>query len=91
MIEMIRQFLGSPVVLGIWITVVVACVLWTLRDLRQNNAHLPTLMQWVWVLTVAYSGPLGVARLLFLGIRIIWLVCERERWPTNSTHNGLAG
>ena len=25
------------------------------------------------------------------GIRIIWLVCERERWPTNSTHNGLAG
>ena len=26
-----------------------------------------------------------------MGIRIIWLVCERERWPTNSTHNGLAG
>ncbi|MDF1638818.1 sulfatase-like hydrolase/transferase [Alcanivorax jadensis] len=29
--------------------------------------------------------------IFILGIRIIWLVCERERWPTNSTHNGLAG
>ncbi|MDT0617468.1 DUF4396 domain-containing protein [Salinisphaera sp. P385] len=67
MIETIRQFLGNPVVLGIWIAVVVACVLWTLRDLRQNNAHLPTLMRWVWVLTVAYSGPLGVAVYYFSG------------------------
>lgn len=25
------------------------------------------------------------------GIRIIWLVCEIERWPASSTHNGLTG
>lgn len=45
-------------------------------------------------LIAAHGGgalPYLVGRLDIWGIRIIWLVCERERWPTNSTHNGLAG
>lgn len=33
-------------------------ILW--RDLRQNNAHLGSLMKVVWSLTVLYSGPVGL-------------------------------
>lgn len=31
------------------------------RDLKTRNAHLPSLMKFVWVLTVLYSGLLGLA------------------------------
>jgi hypothetical protein len=61
MLATIRQFLGNPWMLGLWIALVIACVAWVIWDLRRNNAHLPSLMRWVWILTVAYSGPLGIA------------------------------
>lgn len=67
MVEAIRQFLSNPLVLGLWLSVVVACVGWVMRDLRKNNQHLPSLMQWVWILTVAYSGPFGVAVYYYSG------------------------
>ncbi len=37
------------------------CLLWLVRDLRRANPEIAGLMKAVWILTVAYSGPLGLA------------------------------
>jgi hypothetical protein len=59
--------LNSPVVLFIWLTVNVLCVVWLLSDLRRANPQTQGLMRWVWILTIAYSGPLGVLVYVYSG------------------------
>lgn len=59
--EVLRAIFSSPVFLIVWAVLALACVGILIWDLRARNAHLMSLMKAVWVLTVAYSGPLGLA------------------------------
>lgn len=61
------EFLSNPVVLAAWMAAMAASLFVVIRDLRVNNAHLMGLMKVVWVLTAAYSGPLGLAVYWFSG------------------------
>ena len=61
MMELLRTFFSSPVFLISWGILAVICVAILILDLRVRNAHLMYLMKVVWILTVAYSGPLGLA------------------------------
>jgi hypothetical protein len=56
----IRTFLDQWWLVGLWLAVTATCVLWLLRDLRTRNPEIAGLMQFVWIFTVAYSGPLGL-------------------------------
>ncbi|MBZ0124441.1 MAG: DUF4396 domain-containing protein [Roseovarius sp.] len=67
--EQILGFLSSPAALWIWAALVVPSELMLLHDLRRNNAQLMSLMKLVWVLTVLYSGPLGL---------LIYWTCGRK-------------
>lgn len=53
-----------------WLSVTLVCLGVLIRDLRLNNGHLMPLMKFVWVLTVANSGPLGLA--------VYWLSGRKE-------------
>lgn len=57
----LKPILSSPVVFGIWILLVLSSlgVLWW--DIRERNQALPSMMKFVWMLTVLYSGPIGLA------------------------------
>lgn len=54
------NFLASPAAPILWAALVIPSELVLLRDLYRNNAHLMGLMKVVWMLTVLYSGPLGL-------------------------------
>ena len=66
----ITELLSHPLFLGIWFVQTVAALTLLIRDLRRNNAHLPSLMKAVWTLTVVYSGLLGLA--------IYWISGRKE-------------
>jgi hypothetical protein len=57
----LRALLTNTTALYAWALLVVASVgvLWV--DLRAYNPDVPSLMQFVWTLTVLYSGPIGLA------------------------------
>lgn len=57
----LQSFLTNPVFLGVWGVLVLLSVGVLIRDLRTNNEILGTLMKYVWIFTVLYSGPLGLA------------------------------
>lgn len=57
----IRAILSDPAFIIAWAVLMVPSVAILVRDLRRNNAHLMPLMKLVWVFTVTYSGPLGLA------------------------------
>ena len=59
--------LALPGVLAAWGLLVALSVLVLLRDLRRNNPEIHGLMKLVWILTVAYSGPLGLAGFYWAG------------------------
>ena len=59
-IDQIQALIDSWTGLGIWLGLVAASVAWVVYDLRTNNSHIASMMQWVWGLTVLYSGPIGV-------------------------------
>lgn len=61
------MLLDSGWVLATWLLLDAACLAWLIRDLRTRNAHLMSLMQWVWILTVLYSGPVGLAIYAYAG------------------------
>lgn len=65
--EGLRQILSQPAALGIWVLVDIVCVVILVRDLRRNNAAMMPIMRLVWALTVAYSGPFGLAIYWFSG------------------------
>lgn len=58
--------LSWPVLAG-WALVALACAAWTARDLHRNNPFLGGMMKVAWVLTVLYSGPLGLAIYYYSG------------------------
>ena len=53
--------LSSPYFLIAWAALAVLSVVGLLLDMRRNNPEIGGLMKLVWVLTVAYSGPIGLA------------------------------
>ena len=65
--EVLVPVLSNPVVLAVWLAIVLVCVgvLWW--DLRQRNRVLGSFMKFVWTLTVAYSGPIGLAVYWYTG------------------------
>jgi hypothetical protein len=56
-----KPILSDPLVMGLWALLVVASVGVLLRDVRERNQALPSLMKGVWTLVVLYSGPFGLA------------------------------
>lgn len=59
-IEVLRDFLSSGWVLGIWLSLSVISSAILLADLHRHNNHIGPIMKIVWLLTVLYSGPLGL-------------------------------
>ncbi len=60
------SWLSWPV-LAAWALLALACAAWTIRDLRHDNAFLGGIMKVAWVLTVLYSGPLGLLVYVYSG------------------------
>jgi hypothetical protein len=67
MTEALRTFLINPGFLGTWGALVLASLVWVVVDLRARNPEIPSLMSWVWTLTVLYSGPIGLGIYFFSG------------------------
>lgn len=66
-----RSMLTDPRILAVWgavVAVALGAVAW---DLRRNNRSISSLMQVVWLLTVLYSGPFGLAVYWYSGRRQI--------------------
>lgn len=59
--QAIEAILDSPWFLIVWAVLMIPSQVVLIRDLATRNTHLMSLMKVVWVLTVAYSGPLGLA------------------------------
>lgn len=70
-LDQIQNLIDTWTGLGIWLAIVAACVMWVIYDLRTENSHIASIMQLVWVLTVLYSGPLGVLIYRYSGRRQI--------------------
>jgi hypothetical protein len=49
------------VFLTAWLLLVVGSTAALIVDLRRNNPEIAGLMKWVWIFTVVYSGPIGLA------------------------------
>lgn len=64
---MMTDWLTHPLFLIVWAVLVLACEIALIRDLRRNNANMAGLMKLVWVLTVFYSGFLGLAVYFYAG------------------------
>lgn len=65
--DALSAWLSSPLVLQVWLTLDLVCVLVVIQDLYRNNHFLNSLMKVVWTLTVLYSGPIGLAIYWFSG------------------------
>jgi hypothetical protein len=63
--------LSDPRVLSVWALLVGISLAVLVRDLRAGNPGLAPLMKAVWLLTVLYSGPLGLAGYYYSGRRQI--------------------
>lgn len=68
---MISALLTSHWFLIAWIVLAAASLVVSVRDLLVANRGLPSLMRGVWLLTVLYSGPLGLAAYSYAGRRQI--------------------
>lgn len=66
-IDTIRETLSHGELLAGWALLSLASCAVLIADLRRNNAHIASLMKAVWVLTVLYSGPLGLAIYYYSG------------------------
>lgn len=65
--EFFRLILTSPHFLVVWIIFALISVVVLLRDLKNNNTQIGGIMKWVWLFTVLYSGPLGLAVYYYSG------------------------
>jgi len=70
MIENLRAILSGPEFLIGWAILMVPSLVVLIHDLRRINAHLMSLMKAVWILTVLYSGPLGLT--------VYWMTGRKE-------------
>jgi len=68
---MIIEILNSPNVLIAWLVLMLISLAIIIYDLWQNNKQLHLLMKVVWLLTVTYSGPVGLAIYYYSGRRQI--------------------
>lgn len=66
-VSALRDFLTNPVFLWIWIGLVAASLVTLVWDLREDNPEVPSLMKWVWIATVLYSGPVGLTLYWYSG------------------------
>jgi hypothetical protein len=66
-VDLLRDILASPLFLVPWAALVVLSVAFLVADLRRENPEIARLMKWVWIFTVAYSGPLGLAVYAYSG------------------------
>lgn len=64
---MLRSLLTNPYLIAGWLVLALLSLIILTVDLRRNNAHLPLLMKGVWLFTVLYSGPLGLAVYYYSG------------------------
>lgn len=71
-LESIRDLLDHWWLVGLWAVVALVCVLVLVRDLRRCNREIMGLMRFVWIFTVTYSGPLGLA---------LYWTCGRRQIP----------
>lgn len=58
--QALQQFLNQWWLVALWGAVTATCVLILLRDFKERNPEIAGLMKFVWIFTVAYSGPLGL-------------------------------
>nr|WP_248906761.1 DUF4396 domain-containing protein [Halocatena marina] len=65
--ELLKPVLSSPAVFGLWILLVISSTVVLWWDIRKRNQALPSMMKFVWTLTVLYSGPLGLAIYWYTG------------------------
>jgi len=63
----IQTVLTNPVFLGVWGAIVFTSLATLVADLLLKNEELGSLMKVVWVFTVLYSGPLGLAIYYYAG------------------------
>lgn len=70
-LDQLQTTINSWPGLGLWLALVAACVAWVVYDLRTRNDHIAPIMQWVWILTVVYSGPVGLLIYRYSGRRQI--------------------
>lgn len=65
--DFLRQALSSPIFLIVWSILVLLSMIILVRDLARYNSQIVGLMKWVWIFTVLYSGPLGLAIYYYSG------------------------
>lgn len=73
--QTLTAVLSSPWFLIAWAALMIPCQIVLIRDLTRNNTHLMSLMKVVWVLTVLYSGPLGL---------LVYWRCGRKEIPDDN-------
>ncbi len=73
--QTLTAILSSPWFLIVWAALMIPCQIVLIRDLTRNNTHLMSLMKVVWVLTVLYSGPLGL---------LVYWRCGRKEIPDDN-------
>ncbi len=65
--ELLRAILTNPAFLSTWLIVDAISVAWLIYDLLFKNSHIVGLMKFVWIFTVIYSGPIGLAVYFYSG------------------------
>lgn len=60
LLQPVANFLDHWWLIGLWLALTALCVGVLIRDLVKRNPEIPRLMRFVWIFSVAYSGPLGL-------------------------------
>lgn len=66
-VETLQWLLTDPQLLAVWAVLVAGSLAVLVSDLRANNVGIAPLMKFVWLLTVLYSGPLGLGVYAYSG------------------------
>ncbi len=69
--QSLKSLLTDPVLLIVWGVLVAASLAVLVRDLANRNPQIGRLMRWVWLFTILYSGPFGLAGYYYSGRRQI--------------------
>lgn len=69
--QIVKTILAAPESLFSWGLLVILSVAVLAYDLKRHNPQMVGLMKWVWIFTVVYSGPLGLALYYYSGRRQI--------------------
>lgn len=69
--ELVRQILSNPTVLSVWLFSVIISEFILIYDLTKNNPQIMKIMKLVWILTILYSGVVGLLIYQYSGRRQI--------------------